>query len=460
VFSSDILILTKLANFGWVNPDPEADLRCASPALRPLVERLLAVAYEKRQAIWDEFLAGRCGQALTAAGMPALESEPGPTGPQIEPACPPAAAATAAPHEPAELKRGARITCAADIVRRDVEWLWPGRVPLGMLTMLAGDPKLGKGFVALDMATALSRGLPLPQGGFASRTGSTLLMSAEDAAAETVIARLTTAGANLAKIHLFESVILGNGSEALPSLRYDIDVITAAAARFGDCKLIVIDPVSAYLEGVDDHRNAALRSALSPLKTLAERLGAAVVLINHLTKKAAASGKHRVLGSIAYVGACRANHLFVRDPKDPDNRRVLMLDNGSNLAPTAPALAYTIEDGGDGPRIIWSDEPVPITVDEALRPESGLRSPGQERELSECEEWLREALAGAPVLAADLRRAGRDAGFSWTTLRRARSRIGAVTRRDGFGPGSKCYWQPRNASKREPTSAMDSSPTP
>jgi hypothetical protein len=137
-----------------------------------------------------------------------------------------------------------------------------------------------------------------------------------------------------------------------------------------------------------------------------------------------------------------------------------MLDNGSNLAPTAPTLAYTIADGGDGPRIIWSDEPVPITVDEALRHELGARWRGQERELSECEKWLREALAGAPVLAADLRRAGREAGLSWTTLRRARSRIGAVTRRDGFGPGSTCYWQPRNASKRAPSFAMDSSPTP
>jgi len=41
------------------------------------------------------------------------------------------------------------------------------------------------------------------------------------------------------------------------------------------------------------------------------------------------------LGSIAYVGACRANQLFVRDPQDPTNRRVLMLDNGRNLAPAA-----------------------------------------------------------------------------------------------------------------------------
>ena len=77
----------------------------------------------------------------------------------------------------------------------------------------------------------------------------------------------------------------------------------------------MIDPVSAYLKGVDDNRNAALRGVLTPLNRLAEQLGAAVVLVSHLTKAASSNGKHRVLGSIAYVGACRANHLFVADPE-------------------------------------------------------------------------------------------------------------------------------------------------
>jgi len=44
------------------------------------------------------------------------------------------------------------------------------------------------------------------------------------------------------------------------------------------------------------------------LKRLAERLAAAVVLVSHLTKGGSANGKHRVLGSIAYVEACRANY--------------------------------------------------------------------------------------------------------------------------------------------------------
>jgi len=153
-----------------------------------------------------------------------------------------------------------------------------------MITMFAGDPKLGKSYVTLAMAAALSRGLPLPMGELPDRPGSTILMSAEDNPARTIVPRLTAAGADLAKVHLLESVILANGAETLPSLRADIDVITAVAAQLGDCRLIVIDPVSAYLKGVDDNRNAVLRGVLTPLYRLAERLGAAVVLVSHLRK--------------------------------------------------------------------------------------------------------------------------------------------------------------------------------
>jgi hypothetical protein len=122
--------------------------------------------------------------------------------------------------------------------------------------------------------------------------------------------------------------------------------------------------------------------------------------------------------------------------------------------------AYTIEDHGSGPRIIWSDESVPITVEEALRQWRDRPALEDEAQLTECEEWPREALASAPVLAVDLRRAGQEAGFSWTMLRRARSRIGAVTRRHRFGPGSRCYWQERSGPRREQVSPVDYPPAP
>jgi hypothetical protein len=132
-----------------------------------------------------------------------------------------------------------------------------------------------------------------------------ILLSAEDDPAGTIRPRLDAAGADLTKIHILESVILQDGSEALPSLRTDIAAIEAAAVSLGDCKLIVVDPVSAYLGRVDDSRNSELRSVLFPVKAMAERLDLAVVLVSHLNKGGGANPKYRVIGSIAYVGTCR-----------------------------------------------------------------------------------------------------------------------------------------------------------
>ena len=264
----------------------------------------------------------------------------------------------------------ARLTCAIDLKPREVEWLWSGRVPLGMITMFAGDPKLGKSFVTLAMAAALSRGLPLPMSDLPNQPGSTILMSAEDDPNGTIVPRLEAAGADLTKVHILESIILANGSETFPSLRADVNAITAAAVRLGDCRLIVIDPVSAYLEGIDDHRNAALRGVLTPLKTLAERLGAAVVLVSHATKGGSGNGKHQTRFDRLCWGSSCANHFFIADPQDPTGRRVLMLDNGGNVVAPARTLASWVADRGNGSRVDWSDEPVAMTTRKLLRPKA------------------------------------------------------------------------------------------
>jgi len=452
MFGSDALLLARIAN---AEPDASLaryDLSRISPALRPLVERLVVAGHQERRAIWEEFLARGFEHA---SGIPATPASERAVAAVVEPA------RRASPPDPPlpepfiqnpaspRLDRGVRMTRALDLEPREVDWLWAGRVPLGMMTMFAGDPKLGKSYLTLAMAAALSRGVPLPSSNTPNRPGSTILMSAEDDPARTIVPRLTAAGADLAKVHILESVVRANGDEALPTLRADVDAITVAAARLGDCRLIVIDPVSAYLKGVDDNRNAVLRGVLTPLKRLAERLGAAVVLVSHLTKGGRASGKHRVVGSIAYVGACRANFLFATDPEDPRGRRVLMIDNGGNVAPPAPSLAYVIEDRGNGPQVTWRVERVPSAVEQALRPVPN--SLGAEEEAffgRECDQWLHETLAAGPVLHREVMTAGRQAGFTRDALRRAKERIGVSAYREGFGPGSRFYWQLRGASSR------------
>jgi putative DNA primase/helicase len=445
MFVRDISFLAGLVSGRRMRDDiATRELAGLSARFRPLAQRLLAAASHERPPIWDEFLAGafRPERSVCIPGVPETPLAISDAGP---PRSDSGQSSLVAPESTAAESAGRRIrmTCAVDLKPRAVEWLWSGRVPLGMITMFAGDPKLGKSYVTLSMAAALSRGLPLPCGDQPDRPGSTILMSAEDDPARTIVPRLLAAGADLTKIYILESVILANGSEALPSLRADIDAITSAAARLGDCRLIVIDPVSAYLRGVDDNRNAALRGVLSPLNRLAERLSAAVVLVSHLTKAGSSNGKHRVLGSIAYVGACRANYLFVADPDDQTGRRVLMVDNGGNVAPAAPPLAYAIENRESGPKIEWSDEPVTSVVAgpfEPARLAANQRDDPAVRHRA-CDLWLREVLTDGPRSAAAILASAEDEGFTKDQVRRARYRLGVAAVKAGFGAEGEWIWR-------------------
>jgi len=350
-------------------------------------------------------------------------------------------------------KPRARLIRASDIEPQAIKWLWPPRIPLGMLALFAGDPKIGKSLSAVAIIAAVSRGAPLPLDREPLVPASVILMSAEDDTARVIVPRLKAAGADLDRVHILESIILPgstltDGERKPPTterpptiLAGDIAHIEEAAAQLGDCKLIVIDPVTAYLDGIDDHRNTALRGVLWPLKRMAERLNAAVILITHMSKGGGPQAKHRVIGSIAYVGACRANFLFVKDRDDPSHRRVLMCDNGTNLAPEVPTLSYVVEDRGDGPVIAWGTEPVAITADEALQAQS--RDEDQQAERRNCDRWLRDTLASGPVLVKEVWGMGKEEGFSRDALKRAKMRIGAITVRDGFQ--SKCCWRLGNA---------------
>jgi putative DNA primase/helicase len=453
MFHKDGFFLGRIVNGSMSNERARHDLPGLSPIFQPVAARLLAALPQERQPIWDDFLAGHLrpdpiSEAVSAPPEPpavATPEESVATAEVTTPPGPPQPLSTTRAERADEPERRVRLTCAVNLSPREVEWLWSGRVPLGMITMFAGDPKLGKSYVTLAMAAAVSRGLPLPVGDRPNCPGSTILMSAEDDLGRTIVPRLIAAGADLAKVYILESVILANGSETLPSLRADVDAIMAAAARLGDCRLIVIDPVSAYLTGVDDNRNAVLRGVLTPLKVLAERLGAAVVLVSHLTKAGSANSKHRVLGSIAYVGACRANYLFVADPRDPTGRRVLMLDTGGNVAPPAPTLDYVIEECGSGPRVVWSDEPVPITIGEALRPRQEITE-GKVVDAQECNQWPGGLLKEGPKPSIEVFKAAIDAGYTRDQVKDAKHCLGVVAQKHGFQEGARWTWQLRTAS--------------
>jgi putative DNA primase/helicase len=56
-------------------------------------------------------------------------------------------------------------TLLSDVVEESVEWMWEGRIPLGKLTVIDGDPGTGKSALTTDLAARVStdRGMPTPK---------------------------------------------------------------------------------------------------------------------------------------------------------------------------------------------------------------------------------------------------------------------------------------------------------
>src|SRR5262245_54814039 len=96
--------------------------------------------------------------------------------------------------------------CAADVTPEPVEWLWPGRVALGKLTLIAGEAGLGKSQVSIAMAAAVTTGGEWPCSESRAPQGNVVILSAEDGVADTIVPRLMAAGADLKRVHIINAV--------------------------------------------------------------------------------------------------------------------------------------------------------------------------------------------------------------------------------------------------------------
>ncbi len=329
----------------------------------------------------------------------------------------------------------AKLRVFSDIKPEPLRWLWPGRIPLGKLALIAGDPGLGKSLLTIDLAARVSTGADFPDG-TACEQGNVILLSAEDDAADTIRPRLDAAGADVSRVHWFEAVrnvtADGKSVETVFNLERDIDVLEDAIRQSG-ARLVVIDPISAYLGEVDSHNNSSVRGLLSPLARFAGTRKVAVIAISHLRKSAGAA-IHRIVESLAFSAAARAAWGVAPDPDDRARR--LFAPIKQNLAPDTGGLAYRIEAPAGVARILWEPGAVAVDVNAVM---SGFESREADSERREASEWLRDFLADGPRGAADVRSQARLVGLTWITVRRAADSISILKRKIG-GRGAGWEW--------------------
>ena len=323
-----------------------------------------------------------------------------------------------------------------------IDWLWPGRIARGKITVIAGDPGLGKSQLACVLAAAVSNAGPWPCGEGMAPPGQAILFNAEDGAADTIVPRLIAAGARLNEVAVLDgTVTLGQVRRTL-SLKADIDALEAEMYRYPGTVLVVLDPISAFLGSeVDSHRQSDVRGLLAPLADFAARHGVAVVLVAHLNKGAGLDAMARVAGSGAFVAASRSTLLVARDAADPERR--LLLPAKNNLGRDVGGLAFTVEgvdifdeDGAIATsRIVWAGQ-TDITANEALRAlAEGGGGDDEGSALEEAKCFLRQVLGSGPMPPGKIREQAKEAALGWMTIRRAKEALGVRSMKPSeYGP--------------------------
>jgi hypothetical protein len=264
-----------------------------------------------------------------------------------------------------------------------------------------------------------------------------ILLSAEDTPGDTIRPRLDAAGAVCERIVYFDSVNR-LGVKSTLDLSRDLASIRDALDQTPDCRLVVIDPISAYLGGTESHKNADVRGLLAPLCALAAERGFALVCVSHLNKNQSASAINRTTGSMAFAAAARAVWLVVKDKSDKDRRELLPIKN--NIGKDTTGLAYSIVDvpGHDQPALQWDTTPIHTSADDALSTNRG-EDTNRRSALDDASDFLRSVLADGEMKCEDVRSLAMTAGISDATLRRARAEVRVQKRKSGK-PGEPGPW--------------------
>jgi DNA repair protein RadA/Sms len=223
---------------------------------------------------------------------------------------------------------------AADVVQEALTYLWWPYFPFKMVSMLDGDPDVGKTGMACLLTASVSRGFPLPdQSGKPTLRpdgpGHVLMVAMEDVLGAVVIPRLTTCGADLTKI-TFLNERTDERQEAQPFTLADLPLLTDYMARCRP-RLVYIDAIQAVLGAkVDTNRANVVTALLGPLKKLAEQYDCVVLCSRHPAKGGQNVAKilYRGMGSQAFIGTARSG-LFIEEHPD-DRTKSLLVHYKSN----------------------------------------------------------------------------------------------------------------------------------
>lgn len=337
------------------------------------------------------------------------------------------------------------LVCVADVEMKSIDWLWYERIAQGKLTVIAGNPGLGKSQITASMSAIVSNGLKWPSGEQYEAAGAVIIVSAEDDVADTIKPRLIAAGANLKQCHVLQAVHVtdakGRSCSRSLDLSKDLKSLEETLKAVGNVRLIIVDPISAYMGDTDSHNNTEVRALLTPLADMAAKYNVAVLLITHLNKSNTQEPIGRVIGSIGLIAAARAGYVVVKDAEKPELRHFVPIKN--NIGNDRNGFSFEIEGVSiedttlslkiETSRIAWQEGAI-----DAHKVFSQSDAAKKSSSTGDVDEFLQDLLSQSPKAASYVLDEASGMGYSEAVMQRAARRIGIKRKKHGMS--GAWYW--------------------
>ena len=331
-----------------------------------------------------------------------------------------------------------------DVRPINVRWLWKSRLAKGKITLIQGYPGQGKSQITIYMAAIISKGGVFIDGDECEK-GTTLFITAEDDASDTLVPRLMAQDTEMDNILELQWVKTADGKIKLFNFDKYMEQLRKTIATLDNLKLIVVDPISAFLGKVDGNASSEVRGLLYELKSVAESKDCAVILITHNNKNSGQQAISRASGSHAFGAAARMVYTCGVFPVEDEeeivkNKKFAIAPIKNNLTKDPPTLVYTIEgaivDGYENEiintsKIVWGEEST-ITGQELVdyMPNKGKMGRPADK-YQECLDMLKSMIGDESTISSkkrkEIQKELRSCDFKDAMIKKALDKLGFYT---------------------------------
>lgn len=354
-----------------------------------------------------------------------------------------------------QAKRSAHVKTSSfnDIKAERVDWLWHGWLPKGCLSLIAGDPKSGKSLMTLYLASVVANGGLFPDGQRIEGGQNVFIWTDEDDPSRVVKNRLLALTKDLTRIRAIESKYDDEGLQLPFNPSKDLDLLGTEIRRQGGAGLIILDPIYKSIDGDMNSLQDSSRS-LTMLQQFAGDLNLSILGINHFRKGGGGAPQDRMIGSKAFSSVPRSIFMAKRD-ENVANRgmmsRIVTSYSSSEGVATYETQTAITDSGDETVKVVFTgwdtDKVVYDALDEATR---DGESSNYGKQSSSCDDWLLDYIesVGGILESSEARSSGKDAGFSETTIKRAKENLSIQSKTTGFGKNKIGIWYLPDAKNR------------